>query len=69
MLDLENVGLAVGISFLSHLARSYHIYGSISEVAILSFPLPVSSCSSLTSAIDMPDPKNVRVAADIVYLA
>jgi len=29
---------------------------------------PVSSCSSPTSAIDMPDPKNVRVAAEILYL-
>jgi len=35
----------------------------------LGFPLPVSSCSSLTSAIDMPDPKNVRVAAEILHLA
>jgi len=35
----------------------------------LGFPLPVSSCSSPTSAIDMPDSNNVRVAAEIVYLA
>jgi len=41
---------------------------SISEVAFLGFPLPVSSCISPTSVIDMPDPNNVRVAAEIVYL-
>jgi len=35
----------------------------------LDFPLPVSSYSSPTSAMDMPDPKNIRVTADILYLA
>jgi len=35
----------------------------------LGFPLPVLSCSGPTSAIDMPDPKNVRVAAEILFLA
>jgi len=35
----------------------------------LDFALPVSFCSSPTSAIDMPDTKNVRVAAEILYLA
>jgi len=49
--------------------RSRHITSSISEVAILGFPLSVSSCSSPTSAIDMQDPKNVRVANEILYLA
>jgi len=66
MLDLENAGLAVRISFLSHLEADI-ITRSISDVAILGFLLPVSSCSSPTSAIDMP--KNVRVAAAILYLA
>jgi len=35
----------------------------------LGFPLPVSSCVSPTSAVDMSDSNNVRVAAEIVHLA
>jgi len=56
-------------NFVSVSSRSCHITSSISEVAILGFPLLVSSCSSPTNAMDMPDPKNVRVAAEILYLA
>jgi len=66
MLDLINVDLAVGISISS---KSWPITSSISEVAYLGFPLPASYCISPTSAIDMPDPNNVKVATEIVYLA
>jgi len=67
IVDFENVGQAIEILFLSH--SSWHITSSISEVAILGFPLPVASCSSPTCAIYMPNPKNVRVAAENLYLA
>jgi len=51
---------------LSHLEADLF---SISEAANLGFPLPVSFCSNPTSAMNMPDPKNVRVAVESLYLA
>ena len=40
LLDLENVGLAVEISFLSHLQAEIKVF-PVLEAAILDFPLPV----------------------------
>ena len=40
LLDLENVGLAVEILFLSHLQAKIKVF-PILEAAILDFPLPV----------------------------
>ena len=56
-------------NFASISSGSWYISISGLEAAILDFPLPVLLDSSPSSAFDMPNPKNVRVDADILCLA
>jgi len=60
--DLENMVLAVGISFLSH--QQADIYSIIRRLAatIFNFSLPVASGSTHNSTSSMPDLKNMLLA-------
>ena len=68
MLDLENVGLAVEISFLSHLQAEIKVF-PVLEAAILDFPLPVRSYIVISLFIGLLDRENMGVAVGISLLS
>ena len=55
--DLENVGVAVDISFLSHLQAEIKVF-PVLEAAILDFPLPVWLYIILLCPIGLVDLEN-----------
>ena len=60
LLDPDNMGVAVGISFLSHLQAEILVF-PVLVAAILDFRLPVWSHSIQTTSIELLDPKNIGV--------
>ena len=68
MLDLENVGLAVGISSISCLEAEKHAI-EVYWPPSCNFPLPVRSHSLLVSLIGKLDLKNIGIAVGISFIS
>jgi len=66
--DLENMGIAVGISLLSCIETELRLLSCFSA-AILDFWLPVSSDSVSDGAIEKFIPENIGVDTGIVFLS
>jgi hypothetical protein len=68
LLVLENMGVAVGISFLSHLQAEIYVL-PVLVAAMLDFLLPVWSHSIETISVELLDPENIGVAVGISLLS
>ena len=66
--DPENMGVAFGISFLSHLQAEIKVL-PVWVAAMLDFRLPVWSHSIQTTSIGLLDPENIGVAVGISFLS
>ena len=67
LLDLENIVIAVGISFLSCLQAEIEVY-PVLDAVILDFSLPVESCNISGSSIGQVDQKIINYAFEISFL-
>ena len=68
MLDLKNVGMAVGIPFTSCLRAQRHAI-EVEKSPSSIFPLPVWSHNILTSPNGMLDPENIGVAVGTLLIS
>jgi hypothetical protein len=66
LLNPENTGVVVGISFLSHLQAEISVL-PVLVAAILDFRLPVWLHSIETISVELLDPKNIGVAVRISF--
>ena len=69
--DPENMGVAFGISFLSHLQAEIWVLPvwMAAMLDMLDFRLPVWSHSIQTTSIELLDPENIGVAVGISFLS
>ena len=67
MLDLKNVGIAVGIPFISCLRAQRHAI-EVERSPSWIFPLPVWSHSILMSLNGILDPENIGLAVKILLI-
>ena len=68
MLDLKNVGIAVGIPFISCLRAQRHVI-KVERSPSWIFPLPVRSHSHVMSPNGKLDPENIGIAVGISLIS
>ena len=68
MLDLKNLGIAVGIPLISYLRAQRHAI-EVEKSPSSIFPLPVQSHSIFTSPNGMLDPENIGIAVGILLIS